>query len=123
MRVSGLQKGDCRPFVVAGEQVGLVRPEVAAQLARFPEVFLVGADAVELNPAFRDYHERSARVDAVLRRFRADNAFVALKGWREEVTSHHTCNASFTFCFFSVLRSESCFLKEFSAQNGQICHL
>lgn len=85
MRVSGLQKGDCRPFVVAGEQVGLVRPEVAAQLARFPEVFLVGADLVELNPAFRDYQERSARVDAVLRRFRADNAFVALKGWREEV--------------------------------------
>lgn len=71
--------------MVAGEQVGLVRPEVAAQLARFPEVFLVGADLVELNPAFRDYQERSARVDAVLRRFRADNAFVALKGWREEV--------------------------------------
>jgi hypothetical protein len=84
--IAGLKKGDCRPFVVNGEQVGLVRPDVAVQLARFPEVFLVGVNSVELNPAFRDYNERSDRVDSVLRNIRADNIFVALKGWREEVT-------------------------------------
>lgn len=40
---------------------------------------------VELNPAFRDYQERSVQVDKVLRELRAKNAFVTLKGWRDEV--------------------------------------
>lgn len=40
---------------------------------------------VELNPAFRDYNERTEHVDRVLRKFRQDVTFVALKGWRDEV--------------------------------------
>lgn len=40
---------------------------------------------VELNPAFRDYNERTQHVDAVLRQFRQDDIFFALKGWRDEV--------------------------------------
>lgn len=42
------------------------------------------AEIVELNPAFRDYDERSERVDAVLRAFKADQTFVTLRGWRDE---------------------------------------
>ncbi|CAB3364682.1 Hypothetical predicted protein [Cloeon dipterum] len=104
--LSGLQKGDCRPFVVEGQQVGLVRPDVAAQLARFPEVFLVHSDVVELNPAFRDYNERSAKVDAVLRRFRTDGAFIALKGWREEC---YEVRAAFSKCpLLKMDRSATC---------------
>lgn len=40
---------------------------------------------MELNPAFRDYEERSNKVDKVLRELRAENAFITLKGWRDEV--------------------------------------
>lgn len=43
-------------------------------------------DIVELNPAFRDYAERSENVDKVLRQFKKDGTFVTLKGWREEVS-------------------------------------
>lgn len=42
---------------------------------------------VELNPAFRDYKQRSDNVDRVLRELRADTGapLVTLKGWRDEV--------------------------------------
>lgn len=88
--VIGLQKGDCRPFVIEGYQVGLIRPDMLKNLLKFPEVFHVQADAVELNPAFRDYDERTARMDSVLRECRDSNLFLPLKGWRDEVpnTSH-----------------------------------
>lgn len=87
---AGLYKGDCRPFIVDGKQVGVVRPDVLTQLAKYPEVFCLRRDdrheIVELNPAFRDYDERSERVDAILRAFKADQTFVTLKGWRDEVS-------------------------------------
>ncbi|XP_063226883.1 uncharacterized protein LOC134533319 [Bacillus rossius redtenbacheri] len=82
--VSGLHKGDCLPFVVEGHQVGLVRPDVLRQLLCFPDIFLVQPDAVELNPAFRDYSERTARLEGFLRQCRALHVFVALQGWRDE---------------------------------------
>lgn len=44
---------------------------------------------VELNPAFRDYQERSVQIDKVLRELRAKNAFVTLKGWRDEVWPYY----------------------------------
>ncbi|KAF4524921.1 hypothetical protein B566_EDAN013883 [Ephemera danica] len=82
--LSGLHNGQCRPFIVEGHQVGLVRQDVLSKLHNYPDVFLVHNDAVELNPAFRDYKERSTRVDAVLRDCRKNNTFVALRGWRDE---------------------------------------
>lgn len=36
--ISGLHQGICMPFLVAGHQVGLVRPDVIKHLQRFPEV-------------------------------------------------------------------------------------
>lgn len=94
---AGLTSGECRPFIVDGQQVGLIRPDVLKQLFKYPEVFCIRNDCnqqpktnssnnvVELNPAFRDYAERSDNVDRVLRKFRADSVFVTLKGWRDEV--------------------------------------
>ncbi|XP_019873561.2 uncharacterized protein LOC109601730 [Aethina tumida] len=82
--LSGLKSLECKPFVVEGCQVGLVRPDVMKQLLRYPEVFQVSPGCVELNPAFRDYEERSNKVDEVLKQLRAENAFIALKGWRDE---------------------------------------
>lgn len=92
-------KGECRPFVVDGQQVGLIRPDVLKQLYNYPDVFRIDKnemrDIVELNPAFRDYAERSENVDKVLRQFKKDGTFVTLKGWREEVSisfiTHEKC--------------------------------
>ncbi|XP_055541525.1 uncharacterized protein LOC129727579 [Wyeomyia smithii] len=88
--LNGLIKGDCRPFVVDGQQVGLITQNVLEQLFKYPEVFFIRTaepdkqNIVELNPAFRDYIERSEQVDRVLKEFRAQGVFIALKGWRNE---------------------------------------
>lgn len=85
----GLYKAECRPFVVDGQQVGVIRPNILMELLKFPEVFLIREQNmkkfVELNPAFRDYNERSEQVDRVLRQLRKDEVFITLKGWRDEV--------------------------------------
>lgn len=69
--------------------MGVIRPDVLKQLFRYPEVFVIRdnekSKVVELNPAFRDYNERTEHVDRVLRQLRQDNVFFALKGWRDEV--------------------------------------
>ncbi|CAB0029540.1 unnamed protein product [Trichogramma brassicae] len=82
--LSGLHAGDCRAFVVDGQQIGLVRPDVMKELLNHPQVFQVHPEYVQLNPAFRDYNERSAKVEEVLREWRGGDKFVALHGWREE---------------------------------------
>lgn len=118
----GILKGECRPFIVDGKQVGLIRPEVVAKLLNYPEVFIfresdldgrvsscqnntkkhlkkqfknaINMDwsilsqkgIIELNPAFRDYDERTHRVEEILREFRANDVFVTLRGWRDEVS-------------------------------------
>lgn len=80
---------ECRPFIVDGLQVGVIRPDVLKELFKFPEVFVIKdnekSKGVELNPAFRDYNERTEHVDRILRKFRKENVFIALKGWRDEV--------------------------------------
>lgn len=48
------------------------------------QVFQVQPEYVQLNPAFRDYTERSERVDQVLRKWKEGGKFVTLRGWREE---------------------------------------
>lgn len=72
-----------------GLQVGVIRPDVLKELFKYPEVFVIKdnekSKLVELNPAFRDYNERTEHVDRVLRKFRQENVFIALKGWRDEV--------------------------------------
>jgi Domain of unknown function (DUF4743) len=78
---------------VEGVQVGLVRPDVYKHLLDYPDVFCRRKsnidekvrEVVELNPAFRDYEERTARVDEVLKEFREKDLFKTLRGWRNEV--------------------------------------
>lgn len=38
-----------------------------------------------MNPAFRDYQERTSKVAEVLQSLRKENEICALKGWRDEV--------------------------------------
>jgi hypothetical protein len=89
LSVAGLEKGGCRAFVVCDSQVGLVKGEVAEVLKSFPDVFIVEPRSVRLNPAFRDYNERSLRVEEVLKNCRERDAFIALRGWRDEVTIYY----------------------------------
>lgn len=35
----GLTTGQCKPFIVEGFQVGLIRPDVMTQLLKYPEVY------------------------------------------------------------------------------------
>ncbi|KAI5643825.1 NUDIX domain-containing protein [Phthorimaea operculella] len=82
--LSGLHKGLCKPFIVAGHQVGLIRPDVMKYLHKFPEVFRITGRQVELNPAFRDYKERTTKVADVLLKLKKEEEICALKGWRDE---------------------------------------
>ncbi|EDV34874.2 uncharacterized protein Dana_GF15848, isoform B [Drosophila ananassae] len=91
-------KGDIRPFVVEGHQVGLIKSDVLKQLVKYPEVFCIRdceqtkQGLVELNPAFRDYNERTEQLEKVLRDLRSNGLFPALQGWRDEyfeVKSEH----------------------------------
>ncbi|KAH8272164.1 hypothetical protein KR018_004490, partial [Drosophila ironensis] len=94
----GFSKGDISPFVVEGEHVGLIKSDVLKQLVKYPEVFCIRdceqtkQGLVELNPAFRDYNERTEQMEKVLRMLRSEGLFPALHGWRDEnfeVKSEH----------------------------------
>lgn len=71
--------------------MGVIRPDILKELFQYPEVFVIKdkehTKVVELNPAFRDYGEKSEKIDRVLRQLRNDGVFVALKGWRDEVSA------------------------------------
>ncbi|KAE9526851.1 hypothetical protein AGLY_013499 [Aphis glycines] len=86
--LNGLQKKECRAFIVDGIQVGLVRSTVTIELSRYPNVFIVNPNSVTLNPAFRDYDERSANIESVLKEMKEKKLFLTLKGWRDEVLTH-----------------------------------
>lgn len=100
---SGLQKKECRAFIVDGVQVGLVRAAVSVELSRYPNVFIVNSDRVTLNPAFRDYDERSANIESVLRDMKDKQLFITLKGWRDEVLTLALCTPNTQTFFFILL--------------------
>lgn len=75
----------CKPFLIDGFQVGLVQSNVLEQLAKYPDVFHIDKESVELNPALCDYNERSKILDRILRDWKENQVFITLKGWREEV--------------------------------------
>jgi 8-oxo-dGTP pyrophosphatase MutT (NUDIX family) len=72
---------DYVPFLVDGSGVGLVRPEFAARLAGFPEVFEVSADCVSLAAHLIGAEMRGRAVDTVLRRLADDGV---IRSWRNE---------------------------------------
>ncbi|XP_041976587.1 uncharacterized protein YJR142W [Aricia agestis] len=99
--LQGIHQGICKPFLVAGHQVGLIRPDVLKHLHRFPEVFRITGKYVELNPAFRDYQQRTSKVAEVLQSLRKENEICALKGWRDECFEVST-----PFCHESLLEMD-----------------
>ncbi|XP_016946211.1 uncharacterized protein LOC108021884 isoform X1 [Drosophila biarmipes] len=88
--LTGFHKCDIRPFVVEGQQVGLIKSDVLKHLTKYPEVFCIRdceetkQGFVELNPAFRDYNERTEKLEKVLLDLRSEGLLPALQGWRDE---------------------------------------
>jgi hypothetical protein len=78
---SAFDPSDYVRFSVDGESVGLVRPEFAARLADFEDVFLVSTDEVRLVPDLVGADARTRAVDEVLRRLAANDV---IRGWRDE---------------------------------------
>ncbi len=58
--------GNFIPFRVDRVRVGLLKPEFAAHLAQWPEIFQVGSDAVDLLLPGSSMEERSVRVAGVV---------------------------------------------------------
>ena len=75
------EPADYLPFLVDGARVGLVRPEFAARLAGFPEVFEVEADWVALAPQLAGVEERGRAVRIVLRQLAEEGL---IRSWRDE---------------------------------------
>lgn len=69
------------PFLVDGSHVGLVRPEFAARLAGFPDVFEVSSDCISLVPHLSGAEARGRAVETVLRQL-ADEGVIG--SWRNE---------------------------------------
>ncbi len=71
-----------RPFVVAGQRVGMVGTGFAELLSRFRKIFIVESDRVALDDGLADFEQRSRAVAAALRDIAGDGE---IKGWRGEL--------------------------------------
>ncbi len=83
------------PFRVDGVGVGYAKPEFAAGLGEFPDVFQVSDGELSLNPGLRNFGDRTAAVDGVLRTLAGRGL---IPGWRDEpypVTTRFTGPAFF----------------------------
>lgn len=76
--------GPVKSFFCGENQVGLVRSEFEPALADHPDLFLISADKIELNPKLKSFEERSAALDSAIRKMRAEANLESLRGWREE---------------------------------------
>ena len=71
-----------RPFRVGGERAGHIRHDFAEMLRRWPDVFQVSNDAVQLDPALDGFDARSAAVAGPIGTLADEGVFT---GWRGEL--------------------------------------
>jgi len=76
----------CRPFLIAGKQVGLIKPNVLEVVLQHPEVFCLdpASGNVSMHPLLTTYEERSVKIHNILSQWRDKSLFHTLKGWRNE---------------------------------------
>uniref|UniRef100_UPI00398E9798 thiamin pyrophosphokinase 2 n=1 Tax=Pristiophorus japonicus TaxID=55135 RepID=UPI00398E9798 len=83
--MQGSSKALCKPFYVAGQQVGVVQPQLFPHLSKYPGVFqLAPSGHVELGSQLSSYEQRSAALERVLADWREQKLFRCLSGWRDE---------------------------------------
>jgi hypothetical protein len=71
-----------RPFFVADRRVGFVRTDMAENLVKFPSVFRVRRDRVDVAEHLDTFDFRTAAIDSVMREMRQDGR---IAGWRDEL--------------------------------------
>lgn len=76
----------CKPFFIGDEQMGFIRPNDWVHLAPYKDAFHYDnkTNRVTLNPSWKTYEERSAKVADVLQDIRRKKIFKTLNGWRNE---------------------------------------
>ena len=72
------------PFICESQRVGLVAPEVAEQLKKYPDVLTVSKEGVVLSPGLDDPHKRNHGMEKILLDMRDKKIFPTLSGWRNE---------------------------------------
>ncbi|XP_039259163.2 uncharacterized protein LOC120335663 [Styela clava] len=86
----GSSKPTCVPFIVNGQNVGILQQELVKELANYPGTFTLQCNqanqinSVELNEKFTTYDERSEAVLKVVQDLKKKNAFLTLRYWRNE---------------------------------------
>jgi 8-oxo-dGTP pyrophosphatase MutT (NUDIX family) len=83
-RILAAQSFDPRQFLrwqVAGQHCGWINPAMSQRLARWPEIFNVGGDAVELRAELAAPAERTAALAEVINALRDEGIII---GWRNE---------------------------------------
>jgi 8-oxo-dGTP pyrophosphatase MutT (NUDIX family) len=80
--------GGFRPFLVEGRKVGWIRHRHTDALMRFPTIFVVTPDAVNLDPALTGFAERTEAVAGALVTLAEDGRFPKLRGEMFSVIEH-----------------------------------
>ena len=72
------------PFLFEGQQVGLIGPEAAEHLQRFPDVLTVSQESVVLSPGLDSPQKRTEGLEKILLDLRDRKIFPSLSAWRNE---------------------------------------
>ena len=90
--LSGSSKPLCKPFIIAGKCVGLIRPDVLLELSKEPSLFYIKcndkgeAGSVHLSDDLTTYEARSSTLGEYLQKLRKNETFISLKDWKDEVS-------------------------------------
>ncbi|CAE1236823.1 unnamed protein product [Acanthosepion pharaonis] len=91
-------RSKCLPFVIDGQQVGLIRPDIWQNLKSYTDIFhleMSSSQSVIHLKNLGDVSERSKQFAAFMIKLRDKNIFTTLRGWRNEQYSvRPTFNAS-----------------------------
>lgn len=75
------------PFYIEDKQVGLIRPDILAEIKHYPDVFIFTSspEAVHLSQNLKTFKERTEVLATTLESLRKKDVLVSLRGWRDEV--------------------------------------
>lgn len=79
-----IDTSSCLPFVCESHQVGLISPDIAEQLKKYPDILTVTEDKVSLSPRLDNPQRRNVEIEKMLLDLRERKTFDVLNGWRDE---------------------------------------
>ncbi|KAG0432905.1 hypothetical protein HPB47_020413 [Ixodes persulcatus] len=100
---------NCMPFFIGDQQVGLIRPNDWMHLSQYKEAFHydIKTNRVVLNPSWKTYDERSAKMESLMQEVRRKKIFKTLHGWRNEVTGGVCVGYGITECIRKEAQEEA----------------